>query len=798
MKELSSAVGTAAWRRILLSLACILAALLPLLLFGPSGEVGETDAAEAAGALNTGRGLTVLVLPGLLLLAGWILAISFLILDTWARWFWVAVLVLAAVLAATLGTGGVVFATFVSGFVLTYRRYRPWRHITARKRALGFGLGVIAVVILVLERGLLNYEISSGAQHLVDLGRWSLFSLGGFWLWSLFHLALGMRLHFLRLRPKLAVSAVLIGFVPLALMVVLGLSITYFGLGGARASRVGNILESWRETTAGGASLSGAPFDTTFAWPDGETSLMDDQATVIPAPEWTGELSRMLAYALAQDVRDTVSQDAGAAAAPTPAATDTTNWFLAGGEVWLMRWQDVGTPEARTRAWKLGHRPLQSLSGLLKTGVRLTNNVGRQRDGELVIGDGDDVAQQGFTGLQASYRDVSDDPAFWDKFRYFGGTFVGVLVMGEREVDGRSLFIKLQVRWEDLKNEFISGEDNLNAVVVVALALMAGLFLAIEVFALFFGIRISEGIVTAVHSLHRGTQALAAGDLDTVIEIPNEDEFGDLADSFNEMTVAIRKGREDALARDRLVRELETAREIQERLLPAEEPHLTGFEVTGASIPSREIGGDYFDFLVQGADSIGVAIGDVSGKGMPAALLMSNLQASLHGQIIHPSSVSEVVERVNDLLVKSTDSHMFATFFYGLLDTRTAQFTCTNAGHNPPLLLRNDGQIELLTTGGLLLGMLREQPYRQATVELAPGEVVVLYTDGITEAVGPSADENDPDAMFGEEALEQVIRASSHLPAIGIKEAILDAVANHTSGVVQSDDITLVVIRRQG
>ncbi len=113
-------------------------------------------------------------------------------------------------------------------------------------------------------------------------------------------------------------------------------------------------------------------------------------------------------------------------------------------------------------------------------------------------------------------------------------------------------------------------------------------------------------------------------------------------------------------------------------------------------------------------------------------------------------------------------------------------------------MLRNDGRVELLKVGGLLLGMMEDMEYRQETITLAPGEVVVMYTDGITEAVGPSAEEDDPEAMFGEEALEEVIRSNSHLPAVGLKEAILAAVAQHTQGVAQSDDITLVVIRRQG
>jgi len=319
--------------------------------------------------------------------------------------------------------------------------------------------------------------------------------------------------------------------------------------------------------------------------------------------------------------------------------------------------------------------------------------------------------------------------------------------------------------------------------------------------ALFFGVRITNGITAAVGDLHKGAHQLAAGDFDTHIDIPNEDELGDLALAFNDMTAAIRRGRDEAVARERLEREMATARDIQQRLLPHETPVLAGFEVTGVSVPSLQVGGDYFDFLDQGDQRLGVAVGDVSGKGMPAALLMANLQASLQGQVIHPSTVAEVVGRVNDLLVRSTDPHMFATFFYGVLDRRTASFTCTNAGHNPPLLLRADGGVEHLESGGLLLGMLPEIGYRQQTAILDPGDVLLLYTDGITEAMGPAADieddDIDPEAMFGDERLLEVARANAHRPAVEQREAILRAVNDFTAGVPQSDDITLVILRRQ-
>ena len=784
MKLLSGSVPFVAWRCVVLILLLLAAAAVVLIIHQETGFP---------------PGVVVQGVVGVLSLAAWIAAIRFILIDTWGRRFWLVVLAGAAALAAFMpGAVGIWTATPLSIFVLTFRQFRPWRRIADRRRALGFGMGVLATALLIF---LLPRFWSLAVPHgpgafLKQMGMWSQLSLVCFWLWSLFHLAVRMRLHFLRLRPKLGISAVLIGFIPLALMVLLGLMILYTGLGGARAARTSGMLENWRRMTALGADFGGALFDTTFVWPG--PAEAEERVTLIEAPDWVPGLAEKMRGSVADASRlQRAAVDSGTAS--LPALADSTGWFLADGKIWLMRWRALNTEQPTVLAWHLGERPLEILSRLLKVGIDISPaGSSRRNEDELVIGLTSEEDKLSFSGLEVTYRDVSEDKDYWNRFFFFGGTLFEVNRYDEQKLGSKTLFINLRVGWQDLKTEFIEGDSNLNIAVVVALAVVAFMFLVLEIFAFFFGVRISEGIVSAVHVLHRGTRSVATGDLDTVIVIPNQDEFGDLAASFNEMTRAVKQGREIALANDRLKQELETARAIQVRLLPSAEPVVTGFEMVGASIPSREIGGDYFDFLAQGDDHIGIAIGDVSGKGMPAALLMSNLQASLHGQVLHPGSVSGVVERVNDLMVKSTDPHMFATFFYGLLDARKASFTCTNAGHNPPILLRADDRIEELTTGGLLLGMLGEQVYQQDTVELAPGEIIVLYTDGITEAVGPAAEEDDYEAMFGEEALFAVLRRSRHLPAAGIKDAILDAVSIHTSGVAQSDDITLVVVRRQG
>jgi sigma-B regulation protein RsbU (phosphoserine phosphatase) len=422
--------------------------------------------------------------------------------------------------------------------------------------------------------------------------------------------------------------------------------------------------------------------------------------------------------------------------------------------------------------------------------------------------DEDDEADPAMTRARLEGRfhpdHVDSTAGWWTRRRVFGATLVDeVQFTGDRIELDEQFFLGLRTSFSDLAREYASDENPLTTGIMVALGVVALLLMVAGLVAIIFSTRIAGGIIGAVKALHRGTRRLAAGDLDAHIELENEDEFGDLAHSFNEMTVAVKQGREDAIARERLQQEMQTARRIQERLLPHEQPLLAGWELTGMSLPSLQVGGDYFDFVSPGDGRLGVAIGDVSGKGMPAALLMSNLQASLKGQLMHRASVSETVSRVNDLLSESTDSNMFATFLYGELDGVTGRFTCTNAGHDPGLVVRRDGRVEWLGTCGLILGMFAHQEYTQTSVDLEPGDVLVLYTDGITEAGAPTpaevaelGEDDVDDAQFGEERLAEVVTAAREQSALGIRESVLGAVRAHLGPRPQGDDITLVVIKR--
>lgn len=237
-------------------------------LVGCLGILGAALAVSLHKDLGVMPGSAALVLAGVFLSAAWSASAWFLLLETRGRRFWLVLLVICLVLVLTLGAKGMAAAISLTAVFLAFRRYRSWRLLPDRRRAVAFGLGVLALLALVPARRFWDVPVESGALGLLrHLAGWSLGSLAMFWLWSLLHLALGMRLHFLHLRPKLAVSAVLIGVIPLVLVIGLGLLILYTGLGGSTAVRGRQTLESWRAMTAAGGDLGGALFDTTFVWP---------------------------------------------------------------------------------------------------------------------------------------------------------------------------------------------------------------------------------------------------------------------------------------------------------------------------------------------------------------------------------------------------------------------------------------------------------------------------------------------------------------------------------------------------
>ena len=245
----------------------------------------------------------------------------------------------------------------------------------------------------------------------------------------------------------------------------------------------------------------------------------------------------------------------------------------------------------------------------------------------------------------------------------------------------------------------------------------------------------------------------------------------------------------ETLEKQRLEEELGIARQIQQRLLPKEPPKLSDFEIAALNVPTYSVGGDYFDYFAIDDHRYIISIADVSGKGIPAALLMSNLQATLHAMLFAELPLHQIVARINTLLYQNTTYDKFITGFVGILDLRERSFLSVNAGHNFPYLVHANGDMETLEKGGLLLGMIPDMAYEMETHHLLPGDWVFLYTDGISEAMNVSEEE------FTEARIEAVLRQNLQAGAPDMIRAMSDAVKHHTAGAPQSDDITMIAIK---
>ncbi len=245
----------------------------------------------------------------------------------------------------------------------------------------------------------------------------------------------------------------------------------------------------------------------------------------------------------------------------------------------------------------------------------------------------------------------------------------------------------------------------------------------------------------------------------------------------------------EALEKQKLEEELDLAREIQRNLLPQKIPDYKSFDISAVNISSKQVGGDYYDIIELDKDDCVVAIADVSGKGVPASLLMANMQAFLQVICRQNTPLDEATGLINDLISSNTSDGRFITFFWGILNDITKTFNYVNAGHNPPLLIRN-GTITKLEIGGMILGVMKTMiPYKSESIQLQTGDVLVMFTDGISEAMNRRGEE------FSDERLEKLSLAVVNENADSILKKIQCEVQNFTDGANQSDDITLVIVK---
>jgi sigma-B regulation protein RsbU (phosphoserine phosphatase) len=336
------------------------------------------------------------------------------------------------------------------------------------------------------------------------------------------------------------------------------------------------------------------------------------------------------------------------------------------------------------------------------------------------------------------------------------------------------------------------------------------LFTLIVLVALYVGSRLTRTMTLSVANLYTATQHLNRGEFNYRIEVRERDQLAALQTSFNSMASSLEKLMVEQRDKQRLENELTIAHEVQAQLFPRQISELESLEVHGFCKPARTVSGDYYDFLPATANRLGVAVGDVSGKGISAALLMATIHSAVrayllesvpshvpvlagggggngfpHGPGISPSTLMYLLNRQ---LFSTTPQEKYATLFLGLYDGSTRHLTYSNAGHLPPILVGEGGKIRRLETGGTVVGLFDHMMYEESTVSLGSGEIFLAYSDGVTEP------ENDY-GEFGEDRLIDLVRSNRHLPLERISELVTNAVYEWIGANEQPDDVTLVLAR---
>ncbi|MEI6057251.1 MAG: SpoIIE family protein phosphatase, partial [Lentisphaerota bacterium] len=310
---------------------------------------------------------------------------------------------------------------------------------------------------------------------------------------------------------------------------------------------------------------------------------------------------------------------------------------------------------------------------------------------------------------------------------------------------------------------------------------------------------LSSRATIPLRSLAKATRKIGQGEFNVAIpNITSRDEIGMLSSSFVAMQENLIKYvnnlQTTTAAKEKIEKELSIAREIQRSIVPHNFPAVKEFELYAELLPAREVGGDLYDFFFIDNTHLCFAIGDVSGKGVPAALFMAITKTLLRAKISLHSNPDEVIRAMNNDLFRDNESVMFVTFFLCILNIQTGELECCNAGHNPPLLYKSGKEFEYLTTDNPSppIGILEDAEYSTQKIKLFPEDIFFLYTDGITEAM------NNQDSQFSDEKLLEIMSNNKNKPVIEIVNNVISAVADHASGADQSDDITLLVLKYKG
>ena len=425
-----------------------------------------------------------------------------------------------------------------------------------------------------------------------------------------------------------------------------------------------------------------------------------------------------------------------------------------------------------------------------RTGVRAgtATLVGQQKDGQAAV---------------PNVRPGGDDDGGWSSLFRKSVIFLDYADWNSGNT-GR-VSIALSYRASDLYRRLSEAQQiavrnvPLGVVFIAVLLLIAGLFLIIEGVALSMGLALARSITSSVHQLFTGTERVRHGDFAHRIEVYTNDQLGELAGSFNEMTGSIEGLLQTAAEKKRLEEELRIARAIQMSLLPRGPLDVPGLGITALCVPAREVGGDYYDFFHLSDNRLGILIADVSGKGTSAALYMAELKGLVLALSQRYDSPRDLLIEVNRIISEHLDSRSFITAAYAVLDLERGTMRFCRAGHTPLIFFSGAGSTpvaQVLTPNGMVLGLRIEaaeelfpQLLEEVRIDLAPGDVIVLYTDGITEAMNTDSD------LFGEGRLRRLVEEHGHLDSGELRERIMREVESFVGAANQHDDMTMILVK---
>ena len=370
----------------------------------------------------------------------------------------------------------------------------------------------------------------------------------------------------------------------------------------------------------------------------------------------------------------------------------------------------------------------------------------------------------------------------------------------------RSALLLVHTRLSALFQILLSEKiDELQGGVLIAFYAVSIAFLVVGIVGLAIGVSLSRTMTGAVHSLYEGTQRVMRGDFSNRTHVSGRDQLAELSSSFNTMTENLERLLVVAKEKERLQAEIEIAREVQEQLYPKTAPIMKSLCITGLCQPARMVSGDYYDYQAVPGEKLAIAIGDVAGKGISAALLMATIQAALRMELraslelaalsratangFHLST-AQMVSDLNQQLYATTSPEKYATFCFALYDEESGTVTYTNAGHLPPILIRN-GVATSLDVNGTVVGAFPFSKYEESKIQLQSGDLLVCYTDGITEP------ENEYGEMFGEERLIELVSKNAEREDTQIIQTVMEAVRQWTNSPELTDDMTVVIARKQ-